>query len=435
MTFPDPRSDRGDRSIPHRRPMGGRLLAGLLLLALGASGGLGLGLSMPMAVGADASPVPSPGVLGELPEGFDTWQEALDVIREFYVDPSAATDQALVEGAIRGMVDALGDTGHTVYLTRDDLATENDALDGTVTGIGVTVDARAGGPAIISVIDGSPADKAGLQAGDTIVAVDGVRTDRSTTDELVRRVRGEAGTPVDLRIRARDGTTRDVTILRERISVPAVDWAFVPGTRIAVLRLVQFSDGAGEALMDAARDALEAEASAVVLDLRGNPGGLLDEAIRVASTFLEDGVVYRSVDRDGDQERVRTRGEAVIPDLPMVVLVDYGSASSSEIVAAALRESGRATVVGETTYGTGTVLNLFPLSDGSAIRLGVQQWLTPGGDSVFEAGLEPDVTVALPVDGIALVPGDLRDLTRRGFAASGDTQLRRAVRLLSAGRA
>jgi carboxyl-terminal processing protease len=177
-----------------------------------------------------------------------------------------------------------------------------------------------------------------------------------------------------------------------------------------------------------------AEASAVILDLRGNPGGLLNEAISVASVFLEDGTVYRYEGRDGGGEPVGAKGDAVVPDLPMVVLVDYGSASSAEIVAAALRDNGRARVVGQTTYGTGTVLNVFPLDDGSAIRLGVQRWLTPDGDDVFEAGLQPDVSIALPEDGVPLEPSELEDLGRREFRAGDDTQLRRAVRLLEADR-
>jgi carboxyl-terminal processing protease len=404
-----------------------------LLLALGAGAGTGATLVMPSAMGADPSPSATPRTDG-LPPEIDLFQQAYGIVKDFYVDPAAAGDQALVEGAIRGMVDALGDTGHTVYLTREEVEAETEALDGTIIGIGVTVDARAGSHLIISVLDGSPADRAGLRSGELILGVDGARVDRSTTDELIRLVRGEPGTPVELRIRGRDGTERDVTITRERIEVPAVSWAFVPGTRIAVIRLTQFSAGAGREVADAARAAMGAEASAVILDLRGNPGGLLNEAIAVASVFLEDGTVYRSEDRDGDGEAVGTKGEAVVPDLPMVVLVDHGSASSAEIVAAALRDNGRARVVGQTTYGTGTVLNIFPLDDGSAIRLGVQRWLTPDGDDVFEAGLQPDVSIALPEDGVPLEPSELEDLGRREFRAGDDTQLRRAVRLLEADR-
>jgi len=433
MTQSTSRPERGDRS--HRPTLGRatRLATGLLLLTIGMGGGLGVGLFMPHAAGADPSPAVGP--LGQLPAGFDVYQEALDVIRAHYVDPSATTDKNLVEGSIRGMVDALGDTGHTTYLTADELAAESDALDGTVSGIGVSVDARGDGTVIISVVDGSPADQAGLRAGDAIVAVDGVRVERSSVEELVRRVRGEPGTAVELTIKGRDGTTRDVSIIRATIDVPPVDWAFVPGTKVAVIRLVQFSSGAARKVADAAREALAAEASAVVLDLRGNPGGLLDQAVATASVFLQDGVVYRSESRGGEQQSIRTHGDAVIPDLPMVVLVDYGSASSAEIVTAALQDAGRATVVGQTTYGTGTVLNVFDLSDGSAIRLGVEHWLTPDGKGVFDTGIAPDVSVALPADGVALEPAELRDLTKRDFATSRDTQLRRAVRLLTDGRA
>ena len=164
---------------------------------------MGATLAIPAALGADPSPVAA--ARDGLPQDFELWQQAYDIVRDHYVDPAAASDEALVEGAIRGMVDALGDTGHTVYLTREELEAETEALDGTIIGIGITVDARAGSPAIISVLDGSPADKAGLRAGELILAVDGVRVDRSTTDELVKRVRGEPGTPVELRIRGRDG--------------------------------------------------------------------------------------------------------------------------------------------------------------------------------------------------------------------------------------
>lgn len=425
MTLPAPRPDRPVRA------RAGRLASGLLLLTIGAVAGTGATLVMPSAQGADPSPTPR---ADGLPPDIELLGQAYDIVKEFYVDPEAADDQALVEGAIRGMVDALGDTGHTVYLTREELEAETEALDGTIIGIGVSVDARAGSHLIISVLDGSPADQAGLRAGELILAVDGTRVDRSTTDELIRLVRGAPGTPVVLRIRGRDGTEREVTITRDRIEVPAASWAFVPGTRIAVIRLAQFSAGAGREVADAARAAVGADANAVILDLRGNPGGLLNEAVAVASTFLEDGTVYRYEGRDGNGDAVEAKGDAVIPDLPMVVLVDYGSASSSEIVAAALRDNERARVVGQTTYGTGTVLNVFPLNDGSAIRLGVQRWMTPDGEDVFEAGLVPDISIALPADGVPLEPSELEDLGRREFRAGEDTQLRRAVRLLEADR-
>ncbi len=422
MTSP-PRSVHGS----HGRAR--RLAAGLLLLCLGAGGGVAATLAMPAAMGAAPSPAPT---VDDLPAGFEIWEEAYAIVRDHYVDPEAASDGALVQGAIRGMVDALGDTGHTLYLTKEEVTAEQDALDGTIVGIGVSVDGRSGSHTIISVIDGSPADRAGLRTGEAIVAVDGARVDRATTDELIRRVRGEPGTALDLRIRGRDGRVRDVTLVRDHITLPAVSWALAPGTRVAVIRLVQFSSGAGRDVERAARGALAAGAQAVVLDLRGNPGGLLDEAVRVAGTFLEDGVVYRWRDRQGRGDTQEVRGDATIPDLPMVVLVDYGSASSAEIVAAALRDNDRARVVGETTYGTGTVLNVFPLSDGSAIRLGVQHWRTPDDQDVFQTGVEPDIRVALPVDGVTVEPSELEDMTAGEFARAGDRQLRRAIRMLTA---
>jgi carboxyl-terminal processing protease len=430
---PPPAPDR-PAALRVRRvmPRATRLMTSLLLVVAGAGGGLCLGVVIPRAVGADPSPSVSPQP--QLPEGFEVYQQALDIVREHYVDPARVDDQTLVEGSIRGMVDALGDTGHTVYLTADEVAAESEALDGSLTGIGVIIDGRTGTPVIISVVDGSPADRAGLRAGDVIVGVDGTRTDRASIDELVRLVRGVEGSTVELRIRGRDGARRDLSLVRERIDIPSVSWAFAPGTRVAVIRLAQFSTGSGDEVAAAAREALAAEASAIVLDLRGNPGGLVTEAITVASAFLHDAVVYREVSRSGEEDVVRTTGDAVVTDLPMAVLVDYGSASSAEIVAAALHDAGRAQVVGEQTFGTGTVLNVFPLSDGSAIRLGVQRWLTPDGEGIYESGIAPDIEVELPVDGAPLVPSELEDQTRREFSTSTDTQLRRAVRLVGAAR-
>ena len=369
------------------------------------------------------------------PEDFGVFWEALKLIQDRYVDPGKLGGENLTWGAIRGMVDALGDTGHTVFLTPEQVQAESDQVTGQISGIGIMVDTRARQPLIISVFHGSPADKAGLRAGDLITSVDGQPTERLTLDEVIKRVRGAAGTSVTLGITHRDGSTEDVPIVRATFAVPPATWAFVPGTRIADIRLAQFSKGAADGVRNALTDALAQGAEGLVLDLRGNPGGLVDQAVDIASLFLPEGAtVYGQQDRSGTRSDVAARGAPLAPDLPLVLLTDYGSASAAEIVAAALQDNGRAQVVGQRTFGTGTVLNLFPLSDGSAIMLGVIEWLTPKGDGIFDVGITPDVEVDLPADGVPTEPSDLATQTRKEFRQGGDTQLQRAVKLLTSPR-
>jgi carboxyl-terminal processing protease len=280
-------------------------------------------------------------------------------------------------------------------------------------------------------VSGSPADAAGMQEGDVIVSVDGERVERLPPDELVSRVTGEVGTSVRLGIErpGRDAPL-EVTIVRALVTVPPVDWAFAPGTDVAVLRLVQFSGGAAGELRLALREAQDAGATGIVLDLRGNPGGLVDEATSAVGAFLADGLVFRQRDRDGTVTEVPTRGDLVAPDIPLVVLVDYGSASAAEIVAAALRDAGRGRLIGEQTYGTGTVLNTFGLPDGSAIRLGVLEWLTPSGEHIFRVGVAPDEVVERRPGAAPLEPGDLVGMTALDLRVSGDEQLLRALEVI-----
>jgi carboxyl-terminal processing protease len=262
--------------------------------------------------------------------------------------------------------------------------------------------------------------------------VDGQPTERQTVDEVIKRVRGDAGTSVTLGITHRDGSTTEVPIVRAEIVIPPVSWAFVPGTKIADIRLAQFSQGAADGVRSALTEALAGGAEGAVLDLRGNPGGLVDQAVGIASMFLPEGAtVYGQQDRSGSKTEIPATGSPLAPDLPLVVLTDFGSASSSEIVAAALQDNERAQVVGLRTFGTGTVLNMFPLSDGSAIMLGVIEWLTPKGAGIFDVGITPDVEVELPTNGTPTDPSDLEDLTRKEFRQGHDTQLQRAVKLLT----
>jgi carboxyl-terminal processing protease len=435
------RTSPGHPALAGRARRSHGLVAALAALVLALALALGTALPSPSGPAAAAEPSTSP-LTGTTPpstaqptgapDDFDLFWEALRIVRDNYVDGEALTDQNLTRGAIRGMVEALGDTGHTVYLTPEEVQAEIDALDGRVIGIGVSVDTRGGAPVIIAVFPGSPAADAGVRAGDIIESVDGRRVDRLGVSELIDRVRGEPGTTVILGIQRADGSHEDVPIERAEVTIPPVAWAMVPGTTIADIGINQFSDGAGRETRRALRRALADGATAIVHDLRGNPGGLVHEAIGVAGLFLpQGGTVYQEQDRAGRREDVVTRDEPVAPDVPLVVLVDEGSASAAEIVAAALHDGGRARIVGERTFGTGTVLNFYPLSDGSAIRLGVLRWLTPAGIGVFETGVAPDVVVELPDTGVLLYPEALEDLGPRAFRRSDDTQLRRAVRLLT----
>lgn len=390
------------------------LLAGLLLPLAGPAGASG------------ATPSASPALDMALVE------EALGILEERYVDEEALTPQNLTAGAIRGMVEALGDEGHTEYLTAEQYAAEEDSLAGRVLGIGVVLDQRSQAPVVISVIDGSPADHAGLRAGDVIAAVDDVETERLGLDDLAELVRGQPGTRVRLSLERPGASDRiDVSVTRESVEIEPAAWSRVPGSDVAVVRVVQFSQGAGERARDAVGAAVSDGVTGIVLDLRGNPGGYVEEAVAVAAAFLDDGVAYQEAGRDGKAYEVRVpEGRVLDATLPLVVLVDYGTASAAEILAAALRDNHRAVIVGEQTYGTGTVLNTFELSDGSAVKVGVRSWLTPEGIPVFRTGVAPDHEVAATPGGPVLHPADMADMTPEDFAASGDRPLLRAVALL-----
>lgn len=360
--------------------------------------------------------------------------EVIELLEERYVRDDALTSEQLSIGAIRGIVDALGDDGHTQYLTVDEFRFEQEVLEGRVAGIGVVLDQRVRAPLVISVIDGSPAAKAGLRAGDVIVSVDGLETARLPVGDLGDLVRGTPGTVVELGIeRPGDEERRVVSIRRADVEVDPVGWALAPGSDVAVVRVVQFSVGSGQQVREAVADAVAEGASGLVLDLRGNPGGLVNEVLDAASAFLDAGVVFQERARDEDPVPVSVEaGRVVDASIPVVVLVDYGTASSGEILAAALRDNGRAILVGEPTFGTGTILNTLRLSDGSALRLGVREWLTPSGEGVFRVGVQPDERVSAPLGASRLGPSDLLGLTAAEFLDSDDVPLRHAVRLAEA---
>jgi carboxyl-terminal processing protease len=407
----------------------GFVLAMFVTFAIGISVGLGGRL-----LGSGPEPTPAYSPSAERPD-WRLLDEAYDLLDQHYVDPEALDPLELERGAIAGMAESLDDRGHTGYLTPEEVKSRDDALSGTYVGVGAVLDEQNGRMIVIRVLHDSPAEGAGMVAGDEIVTVDGVGVAGLTVDEVASRVRGPEGTEVTIELKAVDGAIRSVTITRATLDLPVVSWAFAPGTRDAVIRLESFSAGAAKAVTAALEEALDQGAEGAVLDLRGNPGGYVNEPVETASQLMEDGVVYVSIDRSGKETEHEVEGDALAPALPLVVLVNDQTASSAEILTGALQDAGRATVVGVKTYGTGTVVNTYPLADGGAMTIGTVRWMTPLGRAIWREGLVPDEVVALPEGAAMIVPDDFATLPPGGLAATDDAQLKAALGALDRERA
>lgn len=399
----------------------------LLLLVAGLAGGVVLDRQV-LSTFVPLSTMPAGAE-----EGFALMAEAWNTIEESYVDRSAVETQRLSYGAISGMVDALGDTGHSRFLTPEMVQAQRQYNEGAFEGIGAYVEMKDGYTVIVAPMDGSPAQKANIQPGDIIVAVDGEDVADLPLHEVVQRILGPAGTEVTLTLLDPEtGEARDVTVARGRIELDNVTWQQLPGTTIAHVRISAFSQGISDDLQQALAEITAQGMTGIVLDLRNNPGGLLHEAVGIASQFLPEGsVVLQRQDADGNVKAETVRPHGPVTDLPVVVLINQGSASASEIVAGALQDNGRATLIGETTFGTGTVLNQIPLSDGSVLMLATEQWLTPDGRVIWHQGIEPDETVAMDVNVAPLAPQAEAEMTADALRESGDTQLLQALELLA----
>jgi carboxyl-terminal processing protease len=398
----------------------------LVTLMLGLVGGVLLDRTVLFII------APARGIPIDATAEFQLMGEAWSVVHRVYVDRAVLEPQVLTYGAIDGMVNALGDTGHSRFLTPQMVRQQHDFTVGEFEGIGAYIEMKDGHMVIAAPMDNSPARRAGLRPGDVVLKVDGENVANLRLDEVVGRILGPAGTEVTLTILdPRTGNTRDVTLERAKITIDNVTWQRLPGTTIAQVRIVAFSKGATQDLVETLAEIQRQELTGVILDLRSDPGGLLDEAVETASQFLEGGNVLLEKDAQGQITSVPVQPGGQAVDVPMVVLVDQGTASAAEIVTGALQDAGRAIVVGETTFGAGTVLQEFPLSDGSVLLLAVQEWLTPNGRVIWHQGLEPDVAVTLPPDAEPLIPRTERDLTAEQLRDSSDPQLMRALDVLT----
>jgi carboxyl-terminal processing protease len=333
-------------------------------------------------------------VLGEFKAGAggELLGEAIDEIRSTSVDPPS--ERELVRGAIKGMVEVVKKSGDPYALFYPPGAYESlqELTTGRFSGIGVWLKEKEG-LEIVSVLPNTPALEAGIERGDVIVSIDGYAVDEMTSDEAVARIKGRSGTEVGLRIR-RGEETLEFTITRAAIELPNLKVGRA-GPGVGYIRLFGFGRGAGKQLRGEVRALVEGGATGIILDLRDNGGGLFAEGIEVAGTFIEDGdvVIYRQ--RDEDDVAYEAEGDA-FEEIPLVVLVNEGTASASEIVAGALQDRDRAIIVGTTTYGKGSVQDIVPLLGSSAIKLTTAAYLTPDGRNINGRGIEPDVEVEDP---------------------------------------
>lgn len=352
---------------------------------------------------------------------FAPFWETWSLLHDNYVDP--LDDETLMEGALSGMLAVLEDP-HTGYMDPEIFSRINETMSGEYEGIGANVrmDEDTGGLELVSIMEGSPAQAAGLLPGDVIVEVEGEDVTDLSQNEIVAQVRGPADTTVQLGI-LRQGAEGilQFEVMRQRISVPSVVAEVLEGD-IGYIRLSQFEFGTAEEM----REALEAmdanQRRGLILDLRGNPGGYLTTSIEVASAYFQEGtvVIERGPGREHTYEALEN---AIAPDVPLVVLVDQGSASASELIAGALQDNGRATVVGMPTFGKGSVQTWHTLSNGGGVRITVSRWYTPSGRSVSDVGIDPDVRVPFELE-----PGEIYDPE-----TTPDPQLQAALRILRTG--
>jgi carboxyl-terminal processing protease len=322
---------------------------------------------------------------------FSVFWTAWDLLHSKYVDKSKLDTQNLVFGAIDGMVKAVGDP-YTVFFRPKESKEFNEQISGSFSGIGIEIGLKDDVLTVIAPIKNTPAARAGLLAGDKILKIDDKKTEGMKLDEAVSLIRGPKGTSVKLTIlREKAKETKEVTIIRDIIKIPAVEWKLL-GEDTAYIEIFTFNKNVDSEFEKAAREIAESKAKRIILDLRDNPGGLLDSAINIAGYFLDaDKVVAIERFGDGREEQFKTQPNARLKNYPVVVLINKGSASASEILAGALKDNRGVLIIGETSFGKGSVQEMADLPQKTSLKITVAKWLTPSGKSIDENGIKPDV--------------------------------------------
>ena len=361
----------------------------VVLLFLGFSSGYVLGQSPVAPVHVFES---TAGVPEEARELFTPFWEVWDLVHtRFYEQP--VDDELLTKGAIDGMLAVLDDP-HTRYLSPEDEEATRERMDGEFQGIGATVESVDGAITIISPIEGSPAELAGLQPGDILRKADGVDLTGLDLLDAVMLVRGPAGTAVTLQIE-RDGELFEVEIIRDVVELVSVRGEMLD-EGLAYVRITQFGNRTTEEFEETLTTLMANDPAGLILDLRRNPGGGLNTVVEIADQFLPEGIVLQEEFGNGRVNTFESTEKGLAEDIPLVVLIDEGSASASEVLAGAIQDRGRGILIGQTSFGKGTVQTWHGLSNGGGVRITVARWLTPNDSWIHENGIKPDYVITLP---------------------------------------
>jgi len=343
---------------------------------------------------------------------FGVFWQAWDMIKERHLRSGTFSAQEMIYGAIKGLAESAGDP-HTTFFSPEDAAKFTENIDGRFGGIGAELEEINNQIIVVTPLKGTPAERAGLKPRDTVIKANGVELAGKTVQDAIRIIRGEPGTQVKLIIsREGDAGTRNIQITREIITLPTVEWEWKDGD-VAYVRLISFNQNAPFAFYNVIREFIAENPRAMILDLRNNPGGYLEVAVNLAGWFINRGetvVIERYA--DGEDRVFRSRGNAALKNLPMVILVNRGTTSAAEIMAGAIRDINGTRLIGERTFGKGTVQTLEQLKDGSMLKITVANWVTPDGHIIEGGGLVPDINV------------------KRETNDTEDTQLNKALELL-----
>ncbi len=337
-----------------------------------------------VAIGVDGTQQTNPNLFSPLPQVYET-------IKNYFYQQERVDDQQALYGALKGLVGELDDP-YSEFFDPSDLENFESSLEGEFSGVGIEISIKDKVLTVIAPLSGTPAEAAGIQAGDKILKIDGESTEGITLSEAAMKIRGEIGTTVTLTVLHKDDTQEDVPVVRDKITVVALTSKLVDDDRIGYIHLSRF-DSSVTLELDKALASFDLDKiDGIILDMRNNPGGLLSAAISVSSRFVDKGVIVSTKSRISGDQNYYSSGNK-IPDLPIVILINGGTASAAEITAGAIRDHEMGILIGEQSFGKGVIQQLFNYADGSALKLTIGEYKTPNGYTVQGVGLTPDIEV------------------------------------------